>query len=268
VYVSGGTILSKSDMVNSLASQWPYAKKNSGSSWNTFTDPISTSFVYGAIGHCREAAGADNCPKIQIVARSAQEALGLGDNEQGNQLIGEDNERYAHIKGFFAGMASCDGQTPEEIKYWDESATVLAIRGLEGTEFCTQWAFAPISVVLTNGADFGKLVEDPENGVEVTYCAAANRTVFIDEYWGERGLSYSKGGAECTASVSLFDEQLNIYGRFEEDDKDIGLLFNLSYGYLGWNGVLTVVLVWYILGQECRARKEKKMKDVKANLEI
>merc|ERR1719461_395331 len=131
IYISGGSV---DPPTNTFTSQWPFTSKTKGDSWNTFADPIAVNYVLGRIKECINEFDSSECPALVMISHSAQDMLLLENETQSDQLLdaARTGSLFDHLAGFYKAMSTCNGQTPDQIRYWDQSAAVLAAYGKDG----------------------------------------------------------------------------------------------------------------------------------------
>ena len=132
-----------------------------------------------------------NCPETQLISSTAQNMLSMTTPEENKALCGEgcnDSKLGRDIVLFSDNIASCFDST----NYWDQSAAVLS-QG--GDDFCDEWVYKNVSVVLVSGPLWGTVqAVDNEQGASIKICNSANREKFVELYWApfRTGLSSDK----------------------------------------------------------------------------
>ena len=120
-----------------------------------------------------------NCPETQLISSTAQNMLSMTTPAENKALCGEgcnDSKLGRDIVLFSDNIASCFDST----NYWDQSAAVLS-QG--GDDFCDEWVYKNVSVVLVSGPLWGTVqAVDNEQGASIKICNSANRKKFLELY--------------------------------------------------------------------------------------
>jgi len=156
--------------------------------WNFFLDANAAASIFSSVQACRDE-GMSSCPTIKLMSIQAQQGyLSYSCPAEIAEYCDPCDEGFSKIvKDFGSTMAECTGQTYKDLSYWDQSAAVVA----DGDDsFCTDWQTIKIMVSLVNGPTWSKLIYDDELGVEVEFCAEADRDAFMTEFWGTFSAEY------------------------------------------------------------------------------
>ena len=113
-----------------------------------------------------------------------------------------DLQRAEFLRDLVDQLPAADAEKQQLIKYWDQSAAVLAVQmirnnGATDAAVCTEWNRSTFSVMMeagdnasVSGTRYAKLLEN-SFGQPVTQCLAGNETEFLTAYFsGLCGIFY------------------------------------------------------------------------------
>lgn len=195
LYFSGGEISPRN--VEPTTKVWPYSAggtsftgKPPGTSWNVFSDPIAANAVF-SFG-----------VRMVFATSTLQNSFAFSTNDTSYIPASCDPQRAQFLRDLVDKLPDADAEKQQLIKYWDQSAAVLAVQmirnnGAEDAAVCTKWNRTTFSVMMeagdnpsVSGTYYARLLEN-SFGQHVTECLAGNETEFLIAYYsGLCGIFY------------------------------------------------------------------------------
>ena len=198
IYFSGGNVVARDSAP--IDKVWPYSAGSSsnatsvtgnpdGTEWNIFSDPIAANSVFSF-----------GLPLV-LATSTYTEGMYFYLNDTSFIPASCNSSRSDLLEKMVTTLPTADGEDAEFLRYWDESAAVLAVQmirnyGRRKAAVCTQWDKKRFSVMMEAGNDasvsggrYARLLEN-EYGKEAVECLTGNITEFkIAFFEGVCGLS-------------------------------------------------------------------------------
>ena len=187
IYNSGGTVVSRdSDPTDKV---WPYSAPDTSftgnppdTEWNIFSDPVAANSVL-SFG-------------VSIVLATSTYTEGMQFYLNDTDFIPSscDSDRADVLTKMVTTLPTTDGEDPDDLRYWDESAMVLFVQMLRNggkaeAAVCEEWDTKRFAVMLeagnnasVSGGQYSRLLQN-EFGQEATECLTGNLTEFKIAYF-------------------------------------------------------------------------------------
>ncbi|CAE7031708.1 rihA [Symbiodinium sp. CCMP2592] len=187
IYNSGGTVVSRSS--DPTDKVWPYSAPNTSftgnppdTEWNIFSDPVAANSVL-SFG-------------VSIVLATSTYTDGMQFYLNDTDFIPSscDSDKADVLTKMVTTLPTADGEDPDDLRYWDESAMVLFVQMLRNggkaeAAVCTEWDKKRFAVMLeagnnasVSGGQYARLLQN-EFGQEATECLTGNLTEFKLAYF-------------------------------------------------------------------------------------
>ncbi|CAJ1440594.1 unnamed protein product [Effrenium voratum] len=203
IYFSGGIVVARDSTPTDKV--WPYSAGTSsdatsftgkprGTEWNIFSDPIAANSVFSF-----------GVPLV-LATSTYTEGMHFYLNDTSFIPASCNRSRADLLEKIVTSLPTANGEDEEDLRYWDESAAVLAVQMMHSglrAAVCREWDKKRFAVMMqagnnasVSGGRYARLLEN-KYGKEAVECLAGNLTEFkLAFFSGLCGMSLHEKGKE------------------------------------------------------------------------